>query len=510
MIYADKTKYIYELIESGNKNFFLSRPRRFGKTLLLCTIQELLTADRGLFKGLWIDQSDYAFPYHPVLYLSMQMESWTPQILSDNIVNKLRIIASNANLDVPTATPGTYFTSIIESLYQSSNAKVVVLIDEYDVPVTANMDDKGLARANATILHDFFATLKDPNVSDRIHFTLMTGITRYALSSMDSGLNHLLDISLNPHYAGICGFTMEEFDSLFANHMESTLSHLKEVGGMPPDSDSADLRSEIIKWYDGYNWGGQSRVLNPFAILNLFYNNEFGFYWIQSGRPGHLTDLIRRRPMDFICPSARPLLETELKNSSLDQLQAIPVLFHSGYLTLDTIIRNSTTDNGIAENIISYTFKIPNFEINYLYLTDCFCSFFNITPEGLAIWGAELKQAFLAKDSDAVTQQFQHYLFPNTYYQRIYNEKAFHIFVKSLLSSMGFKILSEINSSPPDFNILIELSDSLFVSIGLKYLQYTVDFNTKTKNKLLYLFSTRIFSFDELDAFICNSVTNKI
>jgi hypothetical protein len=510
LLYADKTKYIYELLESHNESFFLSRPRRFGKTLLLRTIKELCTGDRERFKGLWIGQSDYSFIYHPVIYLSMPMESHSPQILRNNIVNSLHTIANNARLDIPVATPGAYLASIVNSLYQSTNSKVVVLIDEYDAPVTTNMADMTLAKDNAKILHDFFAVLKDVNVSDCIHFTLVTGITRYALTSMDSGPNHLIDISLNPQYAGICGFTIDEFDSLFFNHMESTLLRLKESGVMPPASDSTELKRQIFKWYDGYNWGGQTRVLNPYSILNFFYNDQFGPYWIQSGRPGHLTALIQRRPMDFIAPSLSSYLETELKKTSLNQLQAFPVLFHCGYLTLDTVINSSVTDDDNANTVVSYTFKLPNYELNNSYLTDCFCSIFDIKPDELTKWGTELKLAFLAKDAETVTQKFKQYLSTNTYYQRLDSEKIFHIFVTSILSCMGFKVLSEVSGPIGRLDISIELPNSIFVIIELKYLQHRINIDSKIENSIVYLYSNKIFSDDECYKFIRNAIISKI
>jgi hypothetical protein len=154
---------------------------------------------------------------------------------------------------------------------------------------------------------------------------------------MDSGPNHLNDISLDPNYAGICGFTLDEFDSLFADRLETTLTSLKKTGRTESTATISDLRAEIFHWYDGYNWTGETRVLNPYSILNFFKNNAFGDYWVQSGRPGHLTALIKARPLDFLEPRLESYLATEIRKSDLSQLEAGPVLFHSGYLTLDKI-----------------------------------------------------------------------------------------------------------------------------------------------------------------------------
>ncbi|MDR2141549.1 MAG: AAA family ATPase [Deltaproteobacteria bacterium] len=259
LLYADKTRYIYELLRgSKKKSYFLSRPRRFGKTLLLFTLRELFSGNRERFKGLWIDRSDYDFPRVPVIFLSLSQESESPAILKANLLGDLKGIAGRANLThkVEGITPGAYFGNLIQSFSEESKSEIAVLIDEYDAPVTRNMANMVVAQANADILHDFFATLKKPEIMDRVRFTFITGITRYALTSMDSGPNQLDDISMDPKYAGLCGFTLAEFDSLFADRLESTLDNCKKTGQMKSTDTVEDLRAKIFRWYDGYNWGG--------------------------------------------------------------------------------------------------------------------------------------------------------------------------------------------------------------------------------------------------------------
>ncbi|MDR2142382.1 MAG: AAA family ATPase, partial [Deltaproteobacteria bacterium] len=225
LLYADKTRYVYNLVTSKERNYFLSRPRRFGKTLLLSVLEELFTGHRERFQGLWIDGSDYDFPRFPVLRLSLSLESGSPEIFQQNLINRLKDNAQAAKLRqvIEARTPAAYFEKLIKALSEEANSEIAVLIDEYDAPVTRNLDNSKIAKANAKILHDFFANLKDDKVSPCVGFTLVTGITRYALTSMDSGPNHLKDISLNPKFAGLCGFTLEEFDSIFADWLAASL-----------------------------------------------------------------------------------------------------------------------------------------------------------------------------------------------------------------------------------------------------------------------------------------------
>jgi hypothetical protein len=170
-IYADKTQFIYNLLKSSDKDFFLSRPRRFGKTLLLSTLHELFTGNRGRFQELWIGGSDYDFLPHPVIHFSMTMESKNAEILEKSILHTLQLIAKDANLYIDEDSLILYLKAIILELYKKTNSKVVILIDEYDAPVTRNMENFKVAEANAKVLHNFFATLKDEMVYPYIHFT---------------------------------------------------------------------------------------------------------------------------------------------------------------------------------------------------------------------------------------------------------------------------------------------------------------------------------------------------
>jgi hypothetical protein len=195
-LYVDKTRYIYELLQLPERQIFLSRPRRFGKTLLLRTIKELFAGQKksrksrkSLFEGLWIKgpESDYQFPKHPVLSFNLSMKSSSPEALETDILGKLEDVADKADLTIKTGSYVAYFRRLIQALAEKDGSPVVVLIDEYDAPVTRNMDNPGLAEANAKVLHDLFATLKEDDVSAAIHLAVVTGITRYALTSMDSG-----------------------------------------------------------------------------------------------------------------------------------------------------------------------------------------------------------------------------------------------------------------------------------------------------------------------------------
>jgi hypothetical protein len=213
--------------------------------------------------------------------------------------------------------------------------------------------------------------------------TFVTGITRYALTAMDSGPNHLLDISLDPWFAGICGITKEEVYPLFEDRLDDALANVKLSGKLSPTAGRDELMEAIYEWYDGYNWGGDTRVLNPYSIFHFFAKNLFDNYWIQSGRPGHLTALIKKRPLDFLEPELDSYLSQDLRKTELNRLGVVPVLFHSGYLTLEKAVSEPRVDKLTGETKIEYRyyFTLPNREVSDSYRRDCFSAFFDIEKE---------------------------------------------------------------------------------------------------------------------------------
>ncbi|MDR1486669.1 MAG: AAA family ATPase [Deltaproteobacteria bacterium] len=468
-LYADKTEYIYKLLSSPLSEFFLSRPRRFGKTLLLHTLNEIFTVGRKRFEGLWINESDYDFPAHPVIFLSLSIDSDSPERLRRSLMTELEEIAAANNLRVRGDSPNAYFSGLIKALHTKYKTKVVVLIDEYDDPVTANMEEPHLAKANAKILRSFFASLKKPYVTSSLHFTFVTGITRYALTSMDSGPNHLNDISLDPAYAGICGFLATEFDSLFGDRMELALASLKKTGEMAPSADIKQLREEIDFWYDGYDWGGESKILNPYSILKFFHSLSFDQYWIQSGRPAHLTAMLNSRPLDFVTAKLESYPGEKLRKTELTHLEVVPVLFHSGYLTLDMI--NAASKQVLkTDKIKYYSFKLPNYEVQSSYYRDCFTLFFGQhSTDDLQAKGKELLKALMAKDAETVSFIFSGYFSSMSCYQRPNDEKTFHALAQMLLSGMGFKIRTELIGPSNRLDLCLELPKSLYIIIELKH-----------------------------------------
>ncbi|MDR1036654.1 MAG: AAA family ATPase, partial [Deltaproteobacteria bacterium] len=334
-IYADKTGYIYDILNSQPTSFcFLSRPRRFGKTLLLNTLAELFQGDRELFRGLLIDKKGYKFERHPVVKFNMAYSKMSSKDeLISRISNSLLKMARKEGIDFIEDAYGEMLGELLEGLSIKYGTKVVVLIDEYDAPLTRNILKQDIAEDIREVLHNFYTSLKTN--TDYIRLAFVTGITRFAMTELDSGPNNFYDISLVPEFGGICGFTKSEMRTLFNDRFADTLTALKGKGKIPLNASIDDLKLMIEDYYDGYNWLGEENVLNPYSLLRFFTLNEFDMYWPLSGQPSHLSALVRQNPLAFILPKldAYPAIET--RKAELRTLKPVPVLFNSGYLTID-------------------------------------------------------------------------------------------------------------------------------------------------------------------------------
>ncbi|MDR1110751.1 MAG: AAA family ATPase, partial [Deltaproteobacteria bacterium] len=465
LLYADKTAYIFEMIKPSTTCCFLSRPRRFGKTLLLDTIENLFLGHRELFKGLWIAsrEANYDFKRHPVIRLSMAYsEMGSPDRLKKRIANNLLSIAGKEEVKITEDSYGEILGQLIEGLSEKHGTGVVILVDEYDAPVTRHIEDLAVAKANSGVLHDFYTSLKSK--VKYVRFALVTGITRFALTSMDSGPNNFTDISLLPGFGGVCGFTISEFDRLFGDRMDSTLRALLEAGEMPPGSQAGDLRKAILTWYDGYNWLGPERVLNPYSILNLFYKQSLAAYWPLSGLPNHLSALVRQRPLDFMEPQLSGHSSEQIRKASLGRLDAVPVLFHSGYLTIDDVkVVPVDTFMGQEINDTQYSFRLPNAEVKLCYSNYCFETVFGQNSKQLKTLGANFLEYIDKRDSHRIGRLFSDLLSNVTYWQHPANgggdtgqeggldeaggESFYHGLIQISLSAMGLKTLGETAGS---------------------------------------------------------------
>ena len=336
--YVDKTALIRQMIDQGDY-YFLSRPRRFGKSLLLDTLHELFDGNEALFRGLaiyphWHWEADQR---HPVIRISFGGKYNEPGELEGDIIGQLENIEMHYDL-APATTAHTgpqRLRNVLFRLHRKIGREVVVLIDEYDKPILDVLEDSDMARTNRDYLRGFYGILKDS--ARDIRFVFLTGISMFSNVNLFSGLNNLKNISLDPRYSTLCGYTDQDLDTVFA----------AELPGLD--------RDEIRRWYNGYRWLGEETVYNPYDVLLLFDGREFEPYWFRTGTPTFLyRELVKREisPMELENRTAdRELVSTfDITDYHIDAL-----LFQTGYLT----ITGKAQSGGLTEYRLDY----PNHEV---------------------------------------------------------------------------------------------------------------------------------------------------
>ena len=343
-VYVDKTALIYRLVDEG-RYYFLSRPRRFGKSLLISTLEAYLSGKKELFKGLAIEQLEQDWTEYPILHLDLNNQRY-------NTVESLNEIL-DLNLSKWEDLYGRYdkektlslrFAGVIERAAIKSGQRVVVLVDEYDKPLLQAINDEALQDEFRAILKAFYSVLK---TDDRyIKFALLTGVTKFGKVSVFSDLNNLIDLSMNRRYQSICGITKDEILKYF----DEPVHELAEGYGMSYDAALARLKED----YDGYHFVNNGvDVYNPFSLLNTFANCEFGRYWFETGTPSYLVEVMKQD--NYPLPDITQEQVTGDFLNSIDSMSTnpIPLIYQSGYLT----IKDYDSEFGF------YTLGFPNKEV---------------------------------------------------------------------------------------------------------------------------------------------------
>lgn len=344
-LYVDKTEYIYRMTHTSGKYFFLSRPRRFGKSLLVSTMQSYFEGKKKLFKGLAVDKLEKEWTEYPVLHFDMsggkhmepeQLELYLGYILEDQEkkwgINEPRIGANNRLID------------LINTAYEKSGKQVVVLIDEYEAPMLDVAHEKEQLDVLRNIMRNFFSPLKYSEA--KLRFVFLTGITKFSQVSIFSELNNITNVSIDDEYAGICGITKEEL----LENMSDDIDMLADALGYSREMMIAKLKEN----YDGYHFSKKSPdVFNPYSLLNCFSKKELGAFWFSSGTPTYLINMLRQFG---VLPTE--IAPTEAVSSSFnaptENMKTItPLLYQSGYVT----IKEYDPETRI------YTLDIPNKEI---------------------------------------------------------------------------------------------------------------------------------------------------
>jgi len=370
-IYVDKTHFVADLV-SASKYYFLSRPRRFGKSLFLSTLKAYFEGKKESFEGLYLEKWEEAqaaqegreaWQQYPVLYLDLNAKNYESRENLENVLDRhLSIWENKYGVKEKRVDLEDRFQSLLRYIYETTHQQVIVLVDEYDKPLLLTLEE-GLEDLNneyRRILKGFFAVLKsgDPY----LRFVFLTGVSRFSKISLFSDLNHLNDISLNRDYSSVCGITEEELKSNFQPEIKA-LSESEQLT-------YGETLEKLKQTYDGYLFiDGGEHVYNPFSLLNVFSDRMFFDYWFQSGTPTFLVQYLKKA--HFYLPDLENNVEIDLSslnNFKVDVGSPIPILYQAGYLTLKSYNRRS----GL------YSLGYPNNEVKYGLIRNLLPSYSNL------------------------------------------------------------------------------------------------------------------------------------
>ena len=445
-VYVDKTKYIYDLIKNGNC-YFLSRPRRFGKSLLLDTIAEVFKGSKELFKGLWIYDSDYDFASHSVIRLDMSnVDTKTPDVFEKSLAARLRYVFEEEGILFSDDTPPGLLINLIKGLYKKHNQRVVVLIDEYDKPILDHITDFETAEANRAILRSFYGILK--SLDSYIAMTFFTGVSKFIKTSVFSSLNNLTDITMNRKYANICGILVDDLEKYFGDR-------IKDLATQDIYKDRGDMHSLILSWYDGYSWDGKTKLLNPYGLLSFFVAEEFKSFWFVSGSPKFLIDLIKNKP--DVVPNLQNLTICEADMDAIDILNMTigPLLFQTGYLTVAKIVYPDVWPE--------YVLEIPNFEVRQAFYKHLTAGLTEQDHVFVSETNRQINKALSTGDLQSVLTVLRSLFAAIPHQLHVDKEAYYHSIFISVMHVLGFKIDAEVSVSKGRIDAVLELGDKVYV-----------------------------------------------
>lgn len=444
-IYVDKTKDIYGLFAEGGQYYFLSRPRRFGKSLLISTLSELFSGNKELFKGLWI-YDKIQWEKHPVIHIDFTKINYeTPEALKTSLKKWLDTIAQAYGIALDKGSAyQERFAELIEKL--SVNGSVVVLVDEYDKPIIDFVENREIAEANRKILANFFVILKPAD--QYLKFAFLTGVSKFSRVSVFSGLNNLRDITLSKQFSTLLGYTHEELLHYFGGYLDRLADEM--------DMDKSSLVEKAREWYNGYSWDGKHFIYNPFSILNLFNENTFGNYWFASGTPTFLTKLVKRQSGTLPALDRLPVTDYAFDSYDVDRMEIAPLLFQTGYLTIKEIF--------LKNDERKYRLDYPNREVKQSFLTYLFREF---TRQDVVFSTRILERiAKTVRDDDpeGLIRELTS-LFASIPYQLFTgaNEAFYHMVVYLVLKLSGAVIVSEAPTNLGRMDAVLETEKKVYI-----------------------------------------------
>jgi Predicted AAA-ATPase/PD-(D/E)XK nuclease superfamily len=447
-LYIDKTEYIHRLVNAG-KYFFFARPRRFGKSLLLDTMQEVFEGNRQIFNGLWIENK-IEWESFPVVRIDFSKVVSKTGNIDKNLVTEIKSNAQRLGVDISEITSSEAFRELLVNLCAKyGDGNIVLLIDEYDKALVDYLDENDTFNYNQELLRAFYTNIKSHDKC--IKFAFLAGVSKIGKLSLFSGLNNIRDISLSDDFANMCGISQEELEKSFQLHIEAFASK--------QSFDKEFLLKHLKLWYNGYSWDAKETLYNPYSLLNVFTDFEFNNYWYATGTPTMLTKMVQQNQRlfdnfrDHVVGS-----DLSLTTFDVQSKDDIGLMFQTGYLTVKEIVRT----NSIVPPL--YKLGFPNLEVETSFAKHLLADYIDISPELMsndlsyplivALTNNDLP-AFIAK-IEATFARIPYHLF-------IEKEAFYHSILLILMLTTGFQMRAEEASSGGRSDLVIETPDRIFI-----------------------------------------------
>lgn len=444
-LYVDKTAEIYKLAKEG-RYYFLSRPRRFGKSLLVSTMEAYFSGRKELFSGLAVEKLETEWKQHPVLHLDLSGVSYTDEsvlerVLSDKLAKWETLYGAVNTSDIL----GLRFKEVIEAAYNKTGNQVAILIDEYDKPIIDNLGNEPTLSHLRSTLQGFYSVMK--SMDARIRFGFLTGVTKIGKMSVFSGLNNLNDISMIPDYVDICGVSETELHEYF----DESISELSSANEMSKEECYVKLKS----MYDGYHFCEDSiGIYNPFSLLNTFQNKKFREYWFETGTPGFLVEVMRKTSFDVTTLENQTVDSTLMSNADAIFENPVPYLFQSGYLTI----------TGYNDMFRLYQLGFPNQEVKNGFL-NCLLKYY--VPMSPDMSGTTLIYQLWHSITEGNPKSFMQILsslFANTSYQiQGETEKDFQYAMYIISALLGEYVQVERTTSNGRIDLIIQTKEFIYI-----------------------------------------------
>ena len=466
-IYVDKTEYIYKMVED-NKYIFLSRPRRFGKSLTVSVLEYLFRGEKELFEGTWI-YDKWNWESFPVVRLDVnKFSTETPEVLKKAIDDEIFSISSKHDIELNRSTYDGRFYELIQKLSEKYNKPVVLLIDEYEKPILDHITDKQKAHQMREILRQLYGKIK--SLDQYLRFVFLTGVTKYTKAGVFSTLNNLADISLHEDYSQMLGYTLEEIKTYFFEYIQQ----ICRERGITEEY----LLEQLEKYYGGFSFDGKNFVFNPFAVLLFFFQKEFLNYWSQTAQPSFLYNYLRTSDLNLeeLLTESQTITVDELLSREIESATAKSFLVQAGYLTFKEKI-----------DVDEYIIGIPNLDAGS-GLTRMLMEIrygINYEKEQVKTISRNIRKAIANENVQLLMESLKEGLGQISYGVYIENELTYEGIIMGLLIGAQIKAQSEREVSSGRIDIVIQNNGVVYI-IELKIDKPAKEALEQIKNKRYY------------------------